>query len=143
MAYSITLSADDILDKLKATFDNNGVHTAIEGLRDTLAILGWDDSEDSEVTFSIPQHIVDAILSAGTLSFPDPPEDTPGGLISVDPVEPLRQLAKAINAAESLLNEEHLVIASADVQVDLNVAVGGLAGARAVVKFGIQPKPYV
>lgn len=60
----------------------------------------------------------------------------------VDPVLALQQLADAISRAEKTLNQENLLIASGDLNVDLSVDVGGVAGAHAQVNLRIEPKPY-
>ena len=44
--------------------------------------------------------------------------------------------------AEDTLNQENLVIASGELSVELNVDVGGVAGAHAKVDLRIEPKQY-
>jgi hypothetical protein len=60
----------------------------------------------------------------------------------IDPILPLERIALAINAAEKNLNKENLIISSGSIEVNLNVDVGGVAGASANIKFTIAPQPY-
>lgn len=60
----------------------------------------------------------------------------------IDPVAALRLLAEAISEAERTLNGDNLVIATGNVEVDLNLDVGGIVGAHAKFSLRIEPKPY-
>lgn len=68
-----------------------------------------------------------------------PPPPTGFGLQPIDPADALREIAKAVRDAESVLNEANLAIANASADVKLVVRVGGLAGADATLNVTISP----
>lgn len=71
----------------------------------------------------------------GSTSSPTP------GLQPIDPKTVLDEIAKAIRDAERVLADENLALMTADVEVDLTVAVGGLAGGQAKLRLHIGPVP--
>jgi hypothetical protein len=71
-----------------------------------------------------------------------PPTSTPApGLTPIDPALVLAQLSDAVRGAETLLNKDNLAIAHAKLDIDLSVAVGGLAAANAHLAIQIGPTP--
>ena len=61
----------------------------------------------------------------------------------VDAVAVLGQLAQAINQASSVLDKQHLMVASGSLTVDVNVKIPGTdIGAESHLALQIGPKPY-
>jgi hypothetical protein len=63
-----------------------------------------------------------------------------GGGTAVDPKDPMEKIARALSNAESVLNEQNLVITNALVEMDMKVDGGNGADASTTVKFGIEPQ---
>ncbi len=140
--YVVNRSVSQILNDLKDADPDNAVWTgAIDGLKTTANGLGLGGVT---IPIVVPQAIIDDIID-----FVTPDADGGGGstpvpgldLAAVDPLEPLKKIAQAINEAEGLLNQENLVIATGEVEATLNVDVGGVAGANAAIRITIQPRP--
>ncbi|MFH7245250.1 MAG: hypothetical protein ACHWZW_20625 [Spirulina sp.] len=70
-----------------------------------------------------------------------PGNGSPSPIAPGDPLQPLKRLAEAIDEAESILNQQNLVIASGTVEAALTVNVGG-AAAEAKVNLNVQPRPF-
>ena len=147
--YIAETTVNDILELLKDVSDNNVWTSALSGLQTAANTLGLGGIK---VPVPVPQAIVNDITEAvedaltggdgGDSSSPSPSEPQPGlNLTPIDPLDPLKKIAKAINEAEKLLNEENLVIATGTVEANLNVDVGGVAGANATIKVDIRPRP--
>jgi hypothetical protein len=64
-----------------------------------------------------------------------------GALQPIKPGLVLDELAKAIRDAERVLAGENMTMMTADVEVDLTVAIGGVAGGEARLKLHIGPVP--
>lgn len=60
--------------------------------------------------------------------------------VAVDPKDPMEKIAHALSNAESVLNEQNLVITNALVEMEMNIDAGSGAGTQTNVKFGIEPK---
>lgn len=70
-----------------------------------------------------------------------PGNGSPSPIAPGDPLQPLKRLAEAIDEAESILNQQNLIIASGTVEAALTVNVGG-AAAEAKVNLNVQPRPF-
>lgn len=152
MANEIKLSAEDAIDKIVGlckppdSLFCSGIQTAGETFKTALG-----DLADKEITIPIPEWVEDLMNDLDEWKkkaeeLKKQLEDPLGGgstppLPAGDPLDPLRRLAEAINAAESKLNQQNLVIVGGTVDVSLTVSVGG-ADASANVKLSIQPKPF-
>lgn len=72
------------------------------------------------------------------LALPTPPGvESPTPPPAIDPLVVLREIADALNAAESVLNQQNFVIASGTVSAQLTLPI-----ANATVTFTITPRPY-
>ena len=151
---NVVLTAQQVLDALKGLcprppppLAGSACRSAVDALAaliDVAADLNFevpspqallDEIDDLKTKAEALQRQIEELLgSAQTPVAPTPP--LPGG----DPLMPLRRLAEAINEAESLLNDQNLVIAGGTVDVQLTVAVGG-ASAGANIKLDIAPRP--
>lgn len=86
-----------------------------------------------EISFDVAIPSADSTLPSGGL-----PGAVPAPL---SPVEVLQEIAKAINNAESVLNQQNFVIAAGSVQATVTVSLPGMAAAQATVQLTIGPKP--
>ena len=140
--YFVEKTVDALLGELEGVSDNAVWTGALSGVRAAANQLGLGGIK---ITLPVPQAIINDILdSAGDFVTPDdsssPPPVPAMDLAAVDPLEPLKKIAAAINEAEGLLNQENLVIATGEVEATFNVDVGGVAGANAAVRITIQPR---
>ena len=87
----------------------------------------------------IPKHLpaLPNIGGGGGGAIPPAPNTPP-----INPIDALKLLAEAVSEAERTLNGKNLVIATGTLDVDLNVDIGGVAGAHATLSLRIEPKPY-
>lgn len=128
---TVTMSALDFFDGyVKPVAGALGASGAYDLFRGALARVPGADAQRSITIPDIP-----APPSPGDL-IPPPPAST---LQPIDPADALREVARAVRDAESVLNEANLAIANASAEVTLVVRVGGLAGADATLNVTISP----
>ena len=130
---NVTIKAKDLILALKSVND----HVLWQGACDTLAGRCGDDWVASIWIPDLPS------APSGT---PATQPATPPMALSappVDVVEALNQIAEAVNKASSVLDEQHLMVASGAVTVDVNVMIPGTdIGAVTHLSLQIGPKPY-
>ncbi|MGE3959413.1 MAG: hypothetical protein AB7H96_22050 [Vicinamibacterales bacterium] len=131
----ITIDAGRYLDQVVRPFaEAAGAGTAFGVFRNAVIRSGPSDPvgvvpENQSVSFEI--------------DLPQLPAATPGAagpsLQPIDPKQVLEELSKAIRDARRVLGQEQMTLMSADVEVELTVAVGSVAGGQAKVRLHIGP----
>lgn len=137
--FTVTLEAGRYLDQAVRPFaDAVGAGSAYDVFRNAIIKSGPADPiglvpESRSFSFDID------LPQLPELGAPAPAPG--GGLQPIDPNRVLDELAKAIRDAERVLAGENMTMMTADVEVDLTVAIGGVAGGQARLKLHIGPVP--
>ncbi|MFQ3568688.1 MAG: hypothetical protein SNJ59_17005 [Aggregatilineales bacterium] len=135
----VSFKLSDVFAALKSVMSNPAWDAAITTL-EGLAPAGCP------LPLPLPPNLADLQAQYNTLlSQFTAAQNTIAELTAVQPVDPndvLKQIAQAINQAETLLNQQSLVIASGTIETDLYVKVGNVAGAETKITFHITPRPY-
>ena len=136
------MSADfyTVGDLLTAIDDTTGHNAAIGGaLNGVRALTDAVHLTDSDTP--LPRHFTGPTNGGGGTPANGAAAPAPV-LAPINPVDALRQLAEAISEAERTLNKENLVVATGDLDIELNVDVGGIAGAHAKFTLHVAPKSF-
>jgi hypothetical protein len=126
---NIDIKAKDVISKLAGLSDNPLWRNPCN------ALAGFCD-DSWRISIWVPD--LPAAGAPAAPAAPAAPSAPP-----VDAVAVLGQLAQAINQASSVLDKEHLMVASGSLTVDVNVKIPGTdIGAESHLSLQIGPKPY-